>query len=161
MKRLLKQLVFKYIGQEYQTTDPLNSHEKYKKSGLTEEEALAIQSKIKKAFEEDKIYRDNTICLDILSGHIKENRYKVSQVINTYLSKNFYSFLNEYRIKEAKKLLVSNPTLSVKAIMYEVGFNSKNSFYSAFKKITGLNPNDYRAAANIGFVGQQQEIQMA
>ena len=160
MKRLLKQIVFKYMGQEGQRPDHLNSHEKYKKSGLTEQEALAIRSKIKKAFEEDKFYRDNTICLDILSDHIQDNRYKVSQVINTYFSKNFYSFLNEYRIKEAKKLLVSEPTLSVKAIMYEVGFNSKNSFYSAFKKITGQSPNDYRAATNIGYVSQH-EVRMA
>ncbi|MEQ5790441.1 AraC family transcriptional regulator [Muricauda sp. NFXS6] len=160
MKRLLKQLVFKYVGQERQTPDHFNSHEKYKKSGLTEEEAIAIRGKIKRAFEEDKIYRNNTICLDILSDHIQENRYKVSQVINTYFSKNFYSFLNEYRIREAQHLLLSEPTLSVKAVMYEVGFNSKNSFYSAFKRITGLSPNDYRAAANIEFVGQQ-ELRMA
>ncbi|WP_127138274.1 helix-turn-helix domain-containing protein [Flagellimonas oceanensis] len=160
MKRLLKQIVFKYMGQENRTARPLNSHEKYKKSGLTEEEALTIRSKIKKAFEEDKIYRNNTICLDSLSDHIDDNRYKVSQVINTYFSKNFYSFLNEHRIKEATHLLLSDSTLSVKAIMYEVGFNSKNSFYSAFKKITGLSPNDYRTAANTGF-DRQHEIRMA
>lgn len=160
MKRLLKQFVFKYVGQENRTADALNSHEKYKKSGLTEEEALVIRSKIKKAFEEDKIYRNNTICLDILSEHIDDNRYKVSQVINTYFSKNFYSFLNEYRIKEATNLLVSDSTLSVKAVMYEVGFNSKNSFYSAFKKITGFSPNDYRAAANMDF-DRQHEMQIA
>ncbi|MEC3965010.1 helix-turn-helix domain-containing protein [Flagellimonas halotolerans] len=160
MKRLLKQLVFKYIGQKELTSDPLNSHEKYKKSGLTEEEALAIRGKIKKAFEEDRIYRNNTICLDELSEHIQDNRYKVSQVINTYFSKNFYSFLNEYRIKEAKHLLVSDPTLSVKAVMYEVGFNSKNSFYGAFKKVTGLSPNDYRSvAATVDF--NQNNMQMA
>ena len=159
MKRLLKQIVFKYIGEEKRTPDPLNSHEKYKKSGLTEPEAFYIREKIKKAFEEDKIYRNNTICLDELSEHIQDNRYKVSQVINMYFSKNFYSFLNDYRIEEAKHLLVSDPTLSVKAIMYEVGFNSKNSFYSAFKKITGLSPNDYRSTATMSFV--QKDIQMA
>lgn len=159
MKRLLKQIVFRYMGQEHRTDSPLNSHEKYRKSGLTEEEALTIRSKIKKAFEEDKVYRSNTICLDSLSEHINDNRYKVSQVINTYFSKNFYSFLNEYRIKEAKHLLISDPTLSVKAIMYEVGFNSKNSFYSSFKKITGLSPNDYRTVATTDFT--HNEIQMA
>ncbi|WP_421801799.1 helix-turn-helix domain-containing protein [Flagellimonas sp.] len=159
MKRLLKQIVLKYIGEEKRTHAPLNSHEKYKKSGLTESEAFYIREKIKKAFEEDKIYRNNTICLDELSEHIQDNRYKISQVINMYFSKNFYSFLNDYRIEEAKHLLVSDSTLSVKAIMYEVGFNSKNSFYSAFKKITGLSPNDYRSAATMSFV--QNEIQMA
>lgn len=160
MKRLLKQIVFMYSGQEKRTLDPLNSHEKYKKSGLTEPEAIAIREKIKKAFEEDKIYRNNAIGLDDLSEHINDNRYKVSQVINTYFAKNFYSFLNDYRIEEAKQLLVSDPSLSVKAIMYEVGFNSKNSFYSAFKKITGLSPNRYRTTATTLKIAQN-EIQMA
>lgn len=159
MKRLLKQLVFKYIGQEHRSPSPLNSHEKYKKSGLTHEEALTIREKIQNAFEVEKIYRNNTMGLDELSEHIQENRYKVSQVINTYLAKNFYSFLNEYRINEAKQLLVTDPNLSVKAVMYEVGFNSKNSFYNAFKKITGHCPNNYRALANADFV--QTKIQMA
>ncbi|MAU17530.1 MAG: hypothetical protein CMH46_18540 [Muricauda sp.] len=160
MKRLLKQIIFMYSGQEKRTLDPLNSHEKYKKSGLTPSEANAIREKIKKAFEEDKIYRNNTIGLDDLSEHINDNRYKVSQVINTYFAKNFYSFLNDYRIEEAKHLLVSDPSLSVKAIMYEVGFNSKNSFYSAFKKITGLSPNGYRTTATTLKIAQN-EIQMA
>ncbi|MDF0707402.1 MAG: helix-turn-helix domain-containing protein [Bacteroidota bacterium] len=160
MKRLLKQFVFKYVGSQERTLAPTNSHEKYRKSGLTEDEARSIRGKIRKAFEEDKIYRNNTLGLDDLSDHIEDNRYKVSQVINTYFSKNFYSFLNEYRIEEAKYLLVSDPSLSVKAIMYEVGYNSKNSFYSAFKKITGCSPNDYRNAANMEFVGQH-EVQLA
>ncbi|MCK0161639.1 helix-turn-helix domain-containing protein [Allomuricauda sp. F6463D] len=159
MKRLLKHIIFMYSGQEKRTTFPLNSHEKYRKSGLTESEANAIRVKIQIAFEEDRIYRNNTISLDDLSEHIQENRYKVSQVINTYFAKNFYSCLNDYRIEEAKYLLVSDPSLSVKAIMYEVGFNSKNSFYCAFKKLTGFSPNGYRTAATLKV--PQNEIQMA
>ncbi|MEX0363451.1 MAG: helix-turn-helix domain-containing protein, partial [Allomuricauda sp.] len=46
---------------------------------------------------------------------------------------------------EAKDLLLNHPFLSVKAVMYEVGFNSKTSFYSAFKKETGVSPNDFRS----------------
>ncbi|MCR9226012.1 MAG: helix-turn-helix domain-containing protein [Flavobacteriaceae bacterium] len=159
MKRLLKQFVVKYVVGPERTLAQTNSHEKYKKSGLTGEEAVLIRRKIKNAFDQNKIYRNNTLCLDDLADHIKENRYKVSQVINTFFSKNFYSFLNEYRIEEAKDLLVEDPSLSVKAIMYEVGFNSKNSFYSAFKKITGYSPNDYRAAVSTNF-DRQHEMQM-
>ncbi|MBO0321650.1 AraC family transcriptional regulator [Muricauda sp. CAU 1633] len=96
------------------------------------------------ALKIDKLYRNNALGLNGLSQHIKEDRYKVSQVLNEYLQKNFYGLLNHYRIREAKDLLLVQPSLSVKAIMYEVGFNSKTSFYSAFKKETGLSPNDYR-----------------
>ena len=100
---------------------------------------------MEKALKIDKLYRNNVLGLNELSQHIKEDRYKVSQVLNEYLQKNFYGLLNHYRICEAKDLLLVQPSLSVKAIMYEVGFNSKTSFYSAFKKETGLSPNDYRS----------------
>lgn len=148
MKRVLQQIVLKYFNEQDNKITSQNNQKKYEKSGLTKEQALKIRTKIMKAFDEDKIYRNNDMGLDDLAKHIKHNRYKVSQVINTYFSMNFYSFLNEYRIKEAKRLLTSNPSMSVKAIMYEVGFNSKNSFYTAFKRNIGISPNDYRSAAH-------------
>ncbi|SHH06115.1 helix-turn-helix domain-containing protein [Flagellimonas flava] len=117
---------------------------KYAKSGLTFQEAAEIKQKINLALKQDRIYKNNAIGLNDLSSHINKDRYKVSQVLNEYLSRNFYSLINQYRIEEAKDLLLTQPFLSVKAIMYEVGFNSKTSFYSAFKKETGLSPNDYR-----------------
>jgi len=128
---------------------PLKTHEtalslKYQKSGLKSSEALEIKKKIHLAFEQDKIHKNNDLGLNDLSSHISVDRYKVSQVINEHISVNFYTLLNQYRVKDAKNLLVESPYLSVKSIMYEVGFNSKTSFYGAFKKETGLSPNDFR-----------------
>ena len=117
---------------------------KYVKSGLTKNEAIDIKQRILSAFEEDKLFKDSAVGLNELSKHIEKDRYKVSQVLNEYLQKNFYALLNHYRIQEARELLLAHPMLSVKAVMYEVGFNSKTSFYGAFKKETGLSPNDYR-----------------
>ncbi|NDV44200.1 helix-turn-helix domain-containing protein [Flagellimonas sediminis] len=156
MKRLLTKILSRYLGDEKPMKIPEKSCKKYRKSGLTREQAATIREKIQLALEEDHLYRNNALGLDDLADHIQHNRYKVSQVINTYFSKNFYSFLNEYRIQEAKILLEKDPELSVKVIMYEVGFNSKNSFYSSFKKVTGLSPNDYR-----NIVGYEYDVQMA
>ena len=142
MKNIWKHLLSVYTKQSTESEDVLAS--KYVKSGLTQREAFEIKQKIREAFEEDKLFKDNTIGLNGLSSHIAKDRYKVSQVLNEYLEKSFYALLNHYRIKEAQDLLLSQPFLSVKAVMYEVGFNSKASFYSAFKKETGLSPNDYR-----------------
>ncbi|RNC89216.1 MAG: AraC family transcriptional regulator [Allomuricauda sp.] len=143
MKQLLRTLAEKYLlDQERQKEN--QPVEKYKKSGLTKEQALIIRKRIEVAFEDEHMYRQNDIGLIELSKYVDFDRYKVSEVINKYYAKNFYALLNYYRIKEAKELLVAQPFSSVKAIMYEVGFNSKNSFYNAFKKDTGLSPNDYR-----------------
>ncbi len=143
MKQLLQTLAKKYLFDSGEKKGN-ESNQKYKKSGLTPDQAIIIKNRIEMAFEQDCIYRQNNIGLIELAQHIDFDRYKVSEVINKYFSKNFYGLLNQYRIKEAKELLVTRPFSSVKAVMYEVGFNSKNSFYSAFKKDTGLSPNDFR-----------------
>ncbi len=148
MKWLLKQIALKYLSEQDKSTGNESTPEKYRKSGLTEEQALAIRHEIQQALEEDKLYRNNELGLGELADYIQQDRYKVSEVINTYYAKNFYALLNSYRIEEAKALLVNHPLLSVKAIMYEVGFNSKNSFYMAFKKDTGYCPNDFRNIAS-------------
>ena len=120
---------------------------KYQKSGLTFYEATQIKEKVYQAFERDKVYKDNEMGLNTLANHIRTDRYKVSQVINEHIALNFYSLLNQYRLKDAKKLLTENPDLSVKTVMYQVGFNSKTCFYGAFKKETGLSPNKFRNLA--------------
>lgn len=142
----MKRFILDFFGRKTPSPEHINTAvvAKYVKSGLTLQEATDIRQKISQALEHDKIYKNNAIGLNDLSNHIAKDRYKVSQVLNEYLSKNFYALINQYRIEEAKELLLTQPFLSVKAVMYEVGFNSKTSFYSAFKKETGLSPNDYR-----------------
>ncbi|MGW9687296.1 helix-turn-helix domain-containing protein [Flagellimonas sp. 2504JD1-5] len=147
MKRLIQYLFSSgHVSVDHNSYDSA-SPVKYEKSGLTLQEAVEITNEIKIAFEQEKLYKNNAVGLADLSKCIGRDRYKVSQVLNEYMSCNFYALLNQYRIGEAKDLLLSQPFLSVKAIMYEVGFNSKTSFYSAFKKETGLSPNDYRGFA--------------
>ncbi|NAY92861.1 helix-turn-helix domain-containing protein [Muricauda sp. JGD-17] len=142
----MRKLLTTFFSNKKVPSDELNNLMtcKYVKSGLTPEEAFEIKQKIVLALEEDRLFKDGSIGLNELSQHIEKDRYKVSQVLNEYLQKNFYALLNHYRIKEAQNLLLTQPMLSVKAVMYEVGFNSKTSFYCAFKKETGLSPNDYR-----------------
>jgi AraC-like DNA-binding protein len=66
------------------------------------------------------------------------------------LNKHFFDFINEYRINDAKKLL-KDPTkkeITVLEILYQVGFNSKSSFYTAFKKATNQTPTAYRKSVS-------------
>lgn len=158
MKQLLRTLAKKYLFEPGEKKGK-NLNRKYKKSGLTPAQAITIKDRIEMAFEQDRIYRQNNIGLIELSDYIDFDRYKVSEVINKYYSKNFYALLNQYRIREAKELLVTRPFSSVKAVMYEVGFNSKNSFYSAFKKDTGVSPNDFRQMWAYSEVESYQQLQ--
>ncbi|HEA22526.1 hypothetical protein LCGC14_1548640 [marine sediment metagenome] len=70
----------------------------------------------------------------------------LSILINQHLGQHFFDFINRYRIESAKEIL-SNPAkknLTVLEILYEIGFNSKSSFNTAFKKHTGTTPTSYR-----------------
>ena len=67
-------------------------------------------------------------------------------MINETVGQNFFDFVNRYRIEEAKKLL-ANPAdkkITVLEVLYEVGFNSKSSFNTLFKKHTGLTPSEFK-----------------
>jgi len=69
----------------------------------------------------------------------------LSQVINQQSGKNFFKFINEYRVEEAKRLLTDQSTqkYTILAIAYDCGFNSKSSFNTIFKQYTGKTPSDF------------------
>ena len=73
--------------------------------------------------------------------------HQLSQLLNEKLNVNFYTFINKYRIQEARRILTEEPDKSIIAIAYDVGFNSKSSFYEAFSKFTGKTPYRYRKDA--------------
>jgi AraC-like DNA-binding protein len=78
--------------------------------------------------------------------------YQVSQLLNTKLNRKFFDFINQYRINEAKRIL-SGPEGKVKNIMqiaYDVGFNSKSSFNTAFKKFAGTSPSKFKKSTKKG-----------
>ena len=76
------------------------------------------------------------------------NTVKVSNLLNTGFHKNYNDFINEYRIEKAKEILsdASKNKVTVLEILYEVGFNSKSSFNTAFKKHTNQTPTEFRKA---------------
>ncbi|MFK7948702.1 MAG: helix-turn-helix domain-containing protein [Saprospiraceae bacterium] len=93
-----------------------------------------------------KLYTDADLTLKILSQKVMISMRELSQLINQEAGVNFNVFINQYRIEEAKQLLV-NPKfdhLTILGIAYEVGFNSKATFYSMFKKFTNTTPTKYK-----------------
>ncbi len=94
--------------------------------------------------EQNKPYLDEELTLQKLSVQVDMPEKERSILINQQIGKHFYDFINEYRIRDAKILLKEQPHLTVLEILYQVGFNSKSSFYTAFKKETGVTPSDHR-----------------
>ena len=121
-------------------------NKKYEWSSLTDEKADDYLNRLKLIMNEDKPYLDSSLTLQKLADIIGISPQHLSQTINERMNQNFFDFVNCYRIKEAKRLLVDpkGELLTILAIAEEVGFNSKSSFNTAFKKITGMTPTEYK-----------------
>jgi AraC-like DNA-binding protein len=90
-----------------------------------------------------------SLTIQELSNQIDIPVRDLSVLINHYMDQHFFDFVNEYRIQKAMSIL-KNPLksdLTVLEILYEVGFNSKSSFNTSFKKYTNLTPTAYRKAS--------------
>ncbi len=96
--------------------------------------------------ESEKAYTNPELNLVMVANQLHVNSKKISKVINQSAQKNFNKFINEYRVTEAQNVL-TNPEknhYSMVGIAYEVGFNSKATFYAAFKEICKMPPNKYK-----------------
>jgi len=94
----------------------------------------------------NKMYLNNKLSIFDLSEELRVNKTYISNVINDNFNENFNSFINRYRILEAKELIMDSnfDHLTFEAIANKVGFNSKASFNSAFKKYTMMTPSAYK-----------------
>lgn len=96
--------------------------------------------------ESEKLYRNSKLSLHILAGKTGLTENNISQLINEGLKKNFYDFVNEYRVNEVKRIIKDrqHDHLTLLGIAIECGFNSKSTFNSIFKKHTGMTPSQYK-----------------
>ncbi len=93
------------------------------------------------------LFQQNDLSLSRLAEAAGMNVHLASKAINECSGGNFYDWINLYRIDKAKSLLLDSDA-QVSRICYDVGFNSKSTFYTAFKKVTGLTPGAYRKQAD-------------
>lgn len=90
-----------------------------------------------------KIYLRHDLSLALLAKEIGVSQRKLSTSINTCLKKNFFEFINEMRIEEAKRKIIELDAsgYSIDSIYYECGFRSRSTFFLVFKKVTGITPS--------------------
>ncbi|TQV85073.1 helix-turn-helix domain-containing protein [Aliikangiella coralliicola] len=133
------------VGPELFKPDLVRPKVKYQNTNVTDALAEDINRQLLVQMKSAKLYQQNDLSLTSLAEILEVSPHALSQVINESLNCNFYDFVNSYRIKEALRLLeLPDKKLSILDIAMEVGFNSKSSFYTAFKKNVGLTPSQYR-----------------
>jgi AraC-like DNA-binding protein len=117
---------------------------KYSGKKLNDQDAGVLLGKLEKLMNEQTVYRNPDLKIGDLSKGINVTSHQLSQFLNDNLGKNFTTFVNEFRIKEACRIISTDHRLTLESIGYEVGFNAKSTFFAAFKKFTGTTPLNYQ-----------------
>lgn len=102
--------------------------------------------KLEVAMEQEKLYLNPNLSFERMAEKVDIPSKDLSATINRYYHVNFYEFINNYRINEAKALL-EDPALShrsITEIFYDSGFNSKSVYNTLFKKKFNMTPSQYR-----------------
>ncbi len=129
---------------EVKLADPIELF-KYKKSSLTSSFSEELKDQLVRLMENEKVFKQNTLNLDVLSEMLGTTRHNTSQVINEHFDINFYDLINKFRIQEAVNIIHNRDEekKSLIEIAYEVGFNNKVTFNKSFKKIHRVTPTQY------------------
>lgn len=120
--------------------------EKYSRSGLKDTQAEKYLGKLLSYMETNKPFLDGDLTIHDLSTRTGIARHHITQVLNEKHKRNFFTFINEYRVKEVMERF-SDPKFNnytILAIAMDAGFNSKTTFNSFFKSQTGQTPSEYR-----------------
>jgi len=116
-----------------------------KKELIRKEEASIILQKIILIIEEKKLYENENLMLEDLASELNLHSKYLSYIINTISGKNFFDFINHFRIKEfnIKVLDPQNRNLTFLSIAYDCGFGSKSAFNRAYKSEMGISPTKF------------------
>ncbi|MFC1512286.1 helix-turn-helix domain-containing protein [Candidatus Latescibacterota bacterium] len=129
----------------------VTSPQKYERSGLDNKHVASLLARLRLLMEQEQPYEKNDLVHSELASMLDIPPYQLSQLLNEHLNRNFYDFVNGYRIERAK-LLLKDPEYrkrTILAIAYESGFNSKSSFNTAFKKHTRMTPSQYLTSQRV------------
>jgi len=97
---------------------------------------------LKRLMQNEEVFRDPDLQASVLCKQLGTNKLYLSQAINSMTGMNLNHYINVYRINEAKRLILIKDA-SIYEIQTLCGFNSKSTFYTAFKKITGMTPKQF------------------
>jgi AraC-like DNA-binding protein len=112
---------------------------------IPENRRKMIRQELEKYFLQSKPYLNPDLSMTMLAEHLKIPKHQLTDVLNADMGVNFFHYVNNFRIEAVKKML-SDPRnrYSAEAVGYECGFNSKSSFFTVFKKLTGKTPMEYK-----------------
>ncbi len=143
---LMRPEILDGIPPDLQVAEADLSTPRYESSTLSETQKQKYHRALLDLMQQAMPYRNQDLTLSDLAERLSVHPKYLSQTINELSEQSFTDFINGYRIREAQHLLRSprHQHFTIVAIAQEVGFNSRSAFYTAFKKITGRTPTEFK-----------------
>ena len=136
-----KTIMQKLIGSDNQE----EPQRKYKKLLFKDQELKKYKTRLIDLMEQKDLYLDPELTLRSLAEYMNLPANHMSQLLNKGFNQNFTEYVNTYRLEHFKKLLQTTDShhLTVLALAYDSGFNSKTVFNTFFKNKEGITPKAY------------------
>lgn len=122
----------------------IKKKKKYESSKLKGIDVEAIIEKLNTIMTQNELYKEENITLGAVAKMTDINTQQLSEILNNKLNKSFNTYINDFKIDEAKKLLRGKPEYQVTRIALMAGFNTARTFNRVFRKSTGYTPQEYR-----------------
>ena len=122
-----------------------HTDDKYRTNKVSPEECKRLYRLLDQEMKRNKPYRNPNLKVAELASLIGTTSHSLSYLFNQYLEKNYYDYINEYRVEEFKALILKEEyaKYTLTALAELCGFSSRASFFRSFKKVTGITPNEY------------------
>lgn len=120
-----------------------DDNHKYQGSTIDPQTGVILANKLDTLMETSQIFKKNDLRLGELADKMDLSSQHLSQIINQYHQKNFYDYVNEYRVRSAAADLIEHGKINLTKLAFDSGFNNRVSFNNAFKKYIGLTPTAF------------------
>lgn len=103
-----------------------------------------VERELTKLMEQEKLFKDASLTLSKLAKRLNVSPQQLSQILNNNIKRSFAQYVNQWRIDEAKKLLIKNRRMTMEQVAEQCGYNSQSTFYTSFKQFEHCTPAKYR-----------------
>lgn len=122
-------------------------HVQARYSGRSRLEGIDLNSVfdlLSRTMEKDKPYLREDLTLSELADKVGLSHHQLSEILNKEMKTTFKAYINNHRLREARRILRERPGMTVIQAAFECGFRSKSAFNKLFHEDTGLTPTEYR-----------------
>ncbi len=124
------------------------TEDKNDESKFSDNELEALSQNLNRIMVEERVFLNPLLTLSDLAFKTNMKKADLTYLLNKVIGKNFFTYVNEFRIQEVIRKFKSKDYdhYTIIAIAYESGFNSKSTFNSLFKEYTNQTPSQFRSA---------------